>query len=92
LCHDTCLWQRKSSARDCDRVDGDGLIIRVKGPSVTAVLRFTSPVRGSRRAPFEADDQRGLEGSSRASVVRVSSAHADRAIRDALLTQILAFG
>jgi hypothetical protein len=37
------------AARDCDLVDGDGLIIRVRGPSVTAVLRFTSPVKGSRR-------------------------------------------
>jgi hypothetical protein len=37
------------AARDCDLADGDGLIIRVKGPSITAVLRFTSPVRGSRR-------------------------------------------
>ena len=37
------------AARDCDLVDGDGLIISVKGPSATAVLRFTSPVTGSRR-------------------------------------------
>ena len=36
-------------AAGVDLVDGDGLIIRVKGPSVTAVLRFTSPVRGNRR-------------------------------------------
>ena len=37
------------AARDCDLADGDGLIIRVKGPSATAALRFTSPVSGSRR-------------------------------------------
>jgi hypothetical protein len=37
------------AAADCDLADGDGLLIRVSGASVTAVLRFTSPVSGSRR-------------------------------------------
>ncbi len=37
------------TARNCDLVDGDGLIIRVKGPSAAAVLRFTSPLNGNRR-------------------------------------------
>jgi hypothetical protein len=36
-------------AANCDLVDGDGLVIRVKGPSVIAAFRFTSPVSGNRR-------------------------------------------
>jgi hypothetical protein len=37
------------AAADCDLADGDGLILRVNGPSAAAVLRFTSPVTGGRR-------------------------------------------
>jgi len=37
------------AATDCDLVDGDGLVIRINGPKATAVLRFTSPVTGTRR-------------------------------------------
>ncbi len=37
------------AAANCDLVDGDGLVIRVKGPSAIAALRFTSPVSGNRR-------------------------------------------
>jgi hypothetical protein len=52
------------AASDCDLVDGDGLIVRVNGPSVTAVLRFTSPVTGSRR-------EMGLGGLRRDSLAAV---------------------
>jgi hypothetical protein len=58
------------AARDCDLVDGDGLTIRVKGPSATAVLRFTSPIRGSRR-------EMGLAGSD----ARASQPPANRSLR-----------
>lgn len=37
------------AARDRDLVDGEGLIVRVKENSCTAVLRFTSPVSRKRR-------------------------------------------
>jgi len=37
------------AATDSDLVDGEGLVIRIAGASATAVLRYTSPVRGSRR-------------------------------------------
>jgi hypothetical protein len=37
------------AATDCDLVDGDGLVVRINGPKATAVLRFTSPVTGTRR-------------------------------------------
>jgi len=37
------------AVRDRDLVDGEGLIVRVKGISCTAVLRFNSPVSHKRR-------------------------------------------
>jgi integrase len=37
------------AARDRDLADGEGLIVRVKGISCTAVLRFTSPISHKRR-------------------------------------------
>ena len=58
------------AARDCDLADGDGLIIRVKGPSATAVLRFTSPVTGSRR-------EMGLGGLRRESLAAAGESLAE---------------
>ena len=58
------------AARDRDLVDGDGLIISVKGPSATAVLRFTSPVTGSRR-------EMGLGGLRRESLAAAGESLAE---------------
>src|SRR6266478_3799565 len=62
------------AARDCDLADGDGLIIRVKGPSATAVLRFTSTGGGSRR-------EMGLGGLRRESLAAAGESLA--AVRNA---------
>jgi len=74
------------AARDRDLVDGEGLIVRVKGISCTAVLRFTSPVSHKRR-------ELGLGLLSRDSLqaagetlvaARVAAEDARRMIRDGL--------
>jgi integrase len=62
------------AAADCDLVDGDGLIIRVEGPSVSAVLRFTSPTTHRRR-------EMGLGTLSRNSLAAAGETLA--AVRDA---------
>ena len=74
------------AARDRDIVDGEGLIVRVKESSCTAVLRFTSPVSHKRR-------ELGLGLVSRDSLraagetlvaARVAAEDAGRLIRDGL--------
>src|SRR6266481_1404811 len=74
------------AARDRDLVDGEGLIVRVKETSCTAVLRFTSPVSHKRR-------ELGLGLVSRDSLraagetlvaARVAAEDARRLIRDGL--------
>ncbi len=74
------------AVRDRDLVDGEGLIVRVKGISCTAVLRFTSPVSHKRR-------ELGLGLLSRDSLqaagetlvaARVAAEDARRLIRDGL--------
>jgi hypothetical protein len=74
------------AARDRDLADGEGLIVRVKQTSCTAVLRFTSPVSHKRR-------ELGLGLVSRDSLqaagetlvaARVAAEDARRLIRDGL--------
>jgi hypothetical protein len=74
------------AARDRDLVDGEGLIVRVKENSCTAVLRFTSPVSRKRRElGLGAVSRDSLQAAGETLVAaRVAAEDARRLIRDGL--------
>ena len=81
------------AARDRDLVDGEGLIVRVKESSCTAVLRFTSPVSHKRRElglglvsrdgldPIDVRDAKRAEAGAREEAAKAATKSAATTLR-----------